>query len=119
MTKALPCAALAATHFKTSLKFLFKQAAIFSAILLILMEIGSPLRAAQGAPNPAGFDILGMKLGMSVEQIEAAIKAFNPSLRTMVQKEPLTGVKDGLAVIPVVGKLARTSIQTVGGGPPD
>ena len=79
-TKTLPHAALVAMLFKTSLKFLFKQAAISSAILLILMEIGSPLRAAEGAPNPAGFDILGMKLGMSVEQIEAAIKAYNPSL---------------------------------------
>jgi hypothetical protein len=80
MTKAVLHAVLVAMPFKTSLKFLFKQAAISFAILLILMKIGSPLRATEGTPNPAGFDILGMKLGMSVEQIEAAIKAYNPSL---------------------------------------
>jgi hypothetical protein len=108
-------AAQGKTLVMTSLKFLFKQAAIFSAILLILMGISSPLRVAEGAPDPVGFDILGMKLGMSVAQIEAAIKAYDPSLRTMVQKQPLTGVNDGLADIPVVGKFARSSIQTVGG----
>ena len=102
--------------FNTSLYFLFKKAAMSFAILLILIGIGSPLLAAQGAPNPAGFDIVGMKLGMSVAEIEAAIKAYNPSLRTMVQKQQLTGVNDGLADIPVVGKFARSSIQNVGGG---
>jgi hypothetical protein len=80
MTKTLPHAALVAMLFKTSLKFLFKQAAISFAILIILMETSSPLSAAQGAPNPAGFDILGMKLGMSTAEIESAIKAYNPSL---------------------------------------
>lgn len=115
MTNILSCAALVTTLFKTSLKYLFKQTAISFAILLILIDISSPLRAAEGAPNPAGFDILGIKLGMSVAEVEAAIKASNPSLRTIVQKQPLTGVNDGLADIPVVGKLARSSIQTVGG----
>lgn len=80
MTKALLHAALETMLSKTSLKFLFKRASISFAILLILMEISSPLRAGEGAPNPAEFDILGMKLGMSVEQIEAAIKAYNPAL---------------------------------------
>jgi hypothetical protein len=96
MTKALPCAALAATLFMTSLKFLFKQAAIFSAILLILMDISSPLRAAQGAPNPAGFDILGMKLGMSVAEIEAAINAYNPSLTKGIANFPTSNPKFGV-----------------------
>jgi hypothetical protein len=79
------------------------------------MNISFPLRAAEGAHHPADFDILGMKLGMNIAEIEAAIKASDPSLKTMVQKQPLTGVNDGLANIPVVGKLARSSIQTVGG----
>jgi hypothetical protein len=93
MTKALSCAALAATHFMTSLKFLFKQAAIFSTILLILMGISSSPRAAEGAPDPAGFDILGMRLGMSVAEIEAAIKAYNPSLTIGIRNFPTSNPK--------------------------
>jgi hypothetical protein len=96
MTKTLPHNALVAMLFKTSLKFLFKQAAISSAILLILMEIGSPLRAAEGSPNPAGFDILGMKLGMSVAQIESAIKAYDPTLVIRIDKKPLTDQRLGV-----------------------
>jgi hypothetical protein len=96
MTRTLPHAALEAMPFKTSLKSLFKQAAISLAILLILMEIGSPLGAAQGAPNPAGFDILGMKLGMSVAEIEAAIKAYNPALTIRIDKKPLTDKRLGV-----------------------
>lgn len=115
MTKALLHAALETMLSKTSLKFLSKLPTFSLAILVVLMEISSPLRAGEGAPNPAEFDILGMKLGMSVEQIDAAIKAYNSSLRTIVQKQQLTGVNDGLADIPVVGKFARPSIQTVGG----
>jgi hypothetical protein len=80
MNKILPCAAPVAVPFKIGLKMLFKKAAMPSAILLIFMHVSSPLRAAEAAPDPAGFDILGMKLGMSVAQIEAAIKAYNPSL---------------------------------------
>lgn len=72
------------------------KAAISFAILFILMEIGSPLGAAQGAPNPAGFDILGMKLGMSVEQIEAAIKAHSPSLPIDIRKQPIYDPKLGV-----------------------
>ena len=82
MTKVLPCTAL----FKTSLKSLFKRAAAFSATLLALIYISSPLSAAVAAPAPAGFDILGMKLGMSVAQIEAAIRAYDPSLTIVVTK---------------------------------
>lgn len=96
MTKVLPCAALVAMLFMTSLKFLFKQAAIFSAILLILMGISSPLRVAEGAPDPAGFDILGMKLGMSVAQIEAAIRAYNPALEMRIDKKQLNDQRLGV-----------------------
>lgn len=89
MTKLLPVAALVATFFKTGLKSLLKQAALSFALLLILMEISSPLRAAQGASNPAGFDIVGMKLGMSVTEIEAAIRAHDPSLPIDIRKQPI------------------------------
>jgi hypothetical protein len=102
MTKILPHAALVAMPFKTRLKFLVKQAAISLAILLILVEIGSPLGAAQGAPNPAGFDILGMKLGMSVAQIEAAIKAYDPTLTINITQEAITDQRVG------VGKLVQS-----------
>jgi hypothetical protein len=89
MTRILPYARLVATRFESSLNLLFKQAAIALATLLILMGISPPLRAAQGTPNPAGFDIVGMKLGMSVTEIEAAIKAHNPSLPIDIRKQPI------------------------------
>lgn len=90
MTKIVTCAApIAAALFKTGLKSLFKRAAIFSVTILALIEMSSPLRAAEAAPNPAGFDILGMKLGMSVEEIQAAIRAYNPSLTITVSKVAL------------------------------
>lgn len=56
MTKIVTCAApIAAALFKTGLKFLFKQAAIFSLALLALIEISSPLRAVEAAPaSPSG-----------------------------------------------------------------
>jgi hypothetical protein len=108
MTKTLPYVAIVAMLFKTRLKFLSKQAAISFAILLILMDISSPLRAAQGAPNPAGFDILGMKLGMSVAEIQAAIKAHNPSLPIDIRKQPINDQKLG------VGKF----MEILAAGPP-
>jgi len=40
--------------------------------------------AAQAASVPAGFDILGMKLGMSIEEIQAAIKAHDPTLEIII-----------------------------------
>ena len=85
VTRAAP---IAAVLFKTGLKSLFKPAAIFSVTLLALTDIGSPLRAAEAAPDPAGFDILGMKLGMSVADIQAAIKAYNPSLKIITSQGP-------------------------------
>ena len=48
--------------------------------------VGSALEAAAAAPDPTGFDILGMKLGMSVAEIEAAIKAYDPSLKVSMTK---------------------------------
>jgi hypothetical protein len=81
MTKFLTCAALiAAALFETGSNSLAKQAAIFTATFLALICISSPLMAAEASPEPAGFDILGMKLGMSVAEIETAIKAHNPQL---------------------------------------
>jgi hypothetical protein len=51
MTKLVTCAALiAAALFKIGLTSLFKPAAIFSVTLLTLIDISSPLRAAQAAP---------------------------------------------------------------------
>src|SRR5271156_6356977 len=78
---------------KTGLKSLLKQVAIFFVALLALIEISSPLRAAEPAPASASFDILGMKLGMSVEEIEAAIKAHDPSLVIRMNKVPITGAE--------------------------
>jgi DNA-binding transcriptional MerR regulator len=87
MTKVVICAApIAAALFKTGLTSLFKPTAIFSVTLLALINIGSPLRAAEAAPDPAGFDILGMKLGMSIADIQAAIKAHDPALPMMIIK---------------------------------
>jgi hypothetical protein len=55
MTKVETRAALiSAAMFKTGLTSLFKQAAIFSVTLLALIDIGSPLRAAEAAPTPSG-----------------------------------------------------------------
>jgi hypothetical protein len=54
-----------------------------------------PLSAA-ATPNPAGFDILGMKLGMSVAQIEAAIKAYNPSLTIGIARIAIANPKLGV-----------------------
>lgn len=96
MTKALLHAALETMLSKTSLKFLSKLPTFSLAILVVLMEISSPLRAGEGAPNPAEFDILGMKLGMSVEQIEAAIKAYDPTLLIRIDKKPLTDKRLGV-----------------------
>ena len=45
------------------------------------------------APGPAGFDILGMKLGMTVEEIEGAINAYDPSLKIRVDKVLITGAR--------------------------
>ena len=104
-------AALAATLFMTSLKFLLKQAAILSAILLILMGISSPPRAAEGEPDPAGFDILGIKLGMSVAEIETAIKAYNPSLKMGISNFPTSNPE-----MIGVGKLK--SVQFLSAGQP-
>jgi hypothetical protein len=51
MTKLVTCAApIAAALFKIGLTSLFKPAAIFSVTLLTLIDISSPLRAAQAAP---------------------------------------------------------------------
>jgi hypothetical protein len=82
-------ALILAALFKSGLKSLFKRAAIFSATFLVLIYISSPLSGAAATPNPAGFDILRMKLGMSVAQIEAAIKAHDPSLKIIVIEQPL------------------------------
>jgi hypothetical protein len=108
MTKILPYATVVATLFEISLKFLFKKATLSFAILLILIDISSPLRAAQGASNPAGFDIVGMKLGMSVAEIQAAIKAHNPSLPIDIRKQPINDQKLG------VGKF----MEILAAGPP-
>jgi hypothetical protein len=108
MTKILLCGAPVSALFKTSLQFLRRQAALSFALFLILMEISSPLRAAQGPSNPAGFDILGMKLGMSVTEIEAAIKAHNPSLPIDIRKQPINDLKLG------VGKF----MEILAAGPP-
>src|ERR1700723_3044539 len=78
--------ATATALIETSLKSRFKQAAIFAATFLALTYVGSPPKAAEPAPDPAGFDILGMKLGMSVEEIQAAIKACDPSLKIILAK---------------------------------
>jgi hypothetical protein len=113
MAKVLTCAALSAPAlFKPSLKSLFRQAAIVSVTILALIDTSSPLRAAEAAPDPAGFDILGMKLGMSVAQIEAAIKAYNPSFRiaTLKDKVPIQRVRAGSDDIFGVGEFAQ-SIQ--------
>jgi hypothetical protein len=95
MTKVVTCAApIAAALFQTGLKSLFKQAAIFSVTLLALINIGSPLRAAEAAHDPTGFDILGMKLGMSAAEIQAAIKAIQAAT--------------GAPAAPPLGQLAPT-----------
>jgi len=58
--------------------------------------VGSPLEAAAAAPDPAGFDILGMKLGMTVEEIEGVIKAYNPDLNIYMDQIPTDqGLGDG------------------------
>jgi hypothetical protein len=86
MTTVAPCTAF----FKAGLKSLFKPAAIFPAIFLaLIIYFSSPLAAAAATPNPAGFDILGMKLGMSVAQIEAAIRAYSPTLQMTTFKVPI------------------------------
>ena len=55
MAKIVTYAApVAAALFKTGLKSLFRPAAIFSVTILALIEISSPLRAAQAAPPPSG-----------------------------------------------------------------
>jgi len=55
MTKVETRAALiAAALIRTGLKSFFKPAAIFSAALLALIYISSPLRAAEAAPTPSG-----------------------------------------------------------------
>jgi hypothetical protein len=53
MTKLVTCVAPIATKlFKTGLTSLFNQVAIFFVTLLALIDIGSPLRAAQATPTP-------------------------------------------------------------------
>jgi hypothetical protein len=92
MTKIVPRAVLIATApVKTGLKSLFKQAGIFSASFVALILISSPLWAADAAHGAAGFDILGMKLGMSVPEIEAAIKAYDPAREISRVKNQIDG----------------------------
>lgn len=64
---------------KTALKSSFAHAVIFFASFLTLIHVSSPLRAADATSDPAGFDVLRMKPGMSVVEIETAIKANNPA----------------------------------------
>jgi hypothetical protein len=113
MNKILPCAALAATPFKINSKFLFKKAAILSAILLIFIDISSPLKAAEGAPNPAGFDILGMKLGMSVAEIEAAIKAYNPAFEMRIDKKPVRDQRLGVGKFVQIVQASRRGSDVI------
>ncbi|HEX3885413.1 MAG TPA: hypothetical protein VHW66_22355 [Stellaceae bacterium] len=97
---------------KTGLKSLFRHAVIFSASFLTLLYAGSPPRAADAAPDPAGFDILGMKLGMSVEEIQAAIKAHNPALDIMMTKIPITEVIDAQGTRLGVGTFVQFAAQS-------
>ena len=85
-TEAIKWAPIVVALFRTTLKSLLKPAAIFSGALLALIYISSPLRAEEAAPDPTGFDILGMKLGMSVAEIQAAIRAHDPLLTMNVTK---------------------------------
>lgn len=96
----------------TALKSWFTQAAIFFATFLALMYVDSPLRAAEATPDPAGFDILGMKLGMSVEEIQAAIKAHNPALKITMTKIPITNVNDGTGARLMVSTFVQVASQT-------
>jgi hypothetical protein len=89
---------------KTSLIFLFRLGAIFSMALLALVGISLPPGTAGATPDPASFDILGMKLGMSVEEIEAAIKAYNPSLPVLISRPVIADKRlgDGNVVVQFV-----------------
>jgi hypothetical protein len=82
-------------YYTTALKSSLKHGALLSVTLLALIYTGSSLKAAEPAPDPAGFDILGMKLGMTAGEIEAAIKAYNPSLDIITTSVPITEITSG------------------------
>jgi hypothetical protein len=115
-------ALVSAAIFKTGLTSLFTRAAIYSAIFLALICIGSPLSAAAATPNPAGFDVLGMKLGMSVAQIEAAIRAYNPSFKMVLTNVPIvlydqalgtSGVSESIQSLDARGQPPGSSAEAI------
>ena len=77
--------------------------------------VGSAPEAATGRGEQ--FDILGMKLGMSIAEIEAAIKAYNPALRINVVSRDINDVRLGGGVIQNVIQIVDAGDVPVQGSP--